>query len=126
MKASSSSLGAQRPVVSASRVARSVVARAADNLQRPELKRPEEAAAPAAPAPAPASPAPTAPSASSAPAPGSGPTIEYQRTRAKAMRSYFQQLKVNEQIKQSQVFGWTKSNEISNGRWVSVWECCCG
>lgn len=45
-------------------------------------------------------------------------TIEYQRQRAKEMTKYFKEMKLQEQIVKSQVFGWTPSNEISNGRWV--------
>lgn len=47
-----------------------------------------------------------------------GVTIEYQRSQAKAMRKYFEDLKYDEAVTDAQVFGWTKANEIGNGRWV--------
>jgi hypothetical protein len=47
-------------------------------------------------------------------------TIEYQRQQAKAMRQYFQSLKLSETVEKSKVFGWTRKNEISNGRWVMM------
>ncbi|GAX79193.1 hypothetical protein CEUSTIGMA_g6633.t1 [Chlamydomonas eustigma] len=46
-------------------------------------------------------------------------TVEYQRQRAKEMTKYFKELKVQQQIQQKgEVFGWTRPNEINNGRWV--------
>jgi len=89
-------------------------------MKKPELPRPEQpkklfdqqAESPAAP-----STAPSAPSTSSTSA-ASGVTIEYQRARAKEMLKYFQQKKQDETAKKSQIFGWTPSNELGNGRWV--------
>ncbi|KAF8058925.1 SSU1 [Scenedesmus sp. PABB004] len=91
-------------------------------LKKPELKRPEsppkklfdDAQQPAAAA---------APAASSAPAaagPSSSgePTIEWQRQRAKEMRAYFQEQRLEAQVKKGKLFGWTPANEIGNGRWV--------
>jgi hypothetical protein len=99
--------------------------------QKPELKRPErteEAAAPkklfeTAPTIAPQAPStasqPIASTSSSSP-PGVI-TIDYQRQRAKEMTKYFRELKAQEQVLQTgKVFGWTRNNEISNGRWVGA------
>jgi len=103
-----------------------VVSRAMSDklLKKPELKRPElpqrpeqpqQAAAPTAAAPA----APAAPAAAAAaPSSSGGVTIEWQRQRAKEMRQFFQDRKLEAQVKKSQVFGWTEANEIGNGRWV--------
>lgn len=69
---------------------------------------------------------PTAPSSSNvaaeqtSAAPGSGVTVEYQRQQAKALQRYFRELKQEEVVADSQVFGWTKKNEILNGRWVMM------
>jgi hypothetical protein len=47
-------------------------------------------------------------------------TVDYQRQRAKEMTKYFKELQVQQQIQQKgEVFGWTRPNEINNGRWVS-------
>lgn len=59
--------------------------------------------------------APSVPMASTGP---SGVNIEYQRQRAKEMTKFFQEKKTEQQNVQSQRFGWTAKNEISNGRWV--------
>ncbi|KAL4452085.1 hypothetical protein ABPG75_007747 [Micractinium tetrahymenae] len=84
----------------------------------PLLQKP--VARPAAPAEgAAAAPAAAAPAAAAAAEP-SGVTIEYQRQQAKAMRQYFQNLKLAETVERSKVFGWTKKNEINNGRWVMM------
>jgi hypothetical protein len=56
----------------------------------------------------------------SASSPGTGVTIEYQRQQAKAMQKYFKSLKEQEIVDNSKVFGWTKNNEINNGRWVMM------
>lgn len=88
---------------------RQVVVRA-ELLKKPELKRPD--------APKLFSDAPqTATSQESTTLP-STITIEYQRMRAKEMTNYFRELKVAETGTQSQIFGWTKDNEINNGRWT--------
>lgn len=100
---------------------------AAADLNRPELKRPElrkpeppkklfdESAEPssspsAATTPAPAPVAPTGTT--------DAVTVQYQRARAKEMRDYFVQQQLSKTVEKAQVFGWTKKNEISNGRWV--------
>jgi len=96
-----------------------VVSRAMSDklLKKPELKRPELPQRPEQPeqaaAPTAAAPAPAAASSSSG-----GVTIEWQRQRAKEMRQFFQDRKLEAQVKKSQVFGWTEANEIGNGRWV--------
>lgn len=46
----------------------------------------------------------------------SGVTIEYQRQRAKEMVAYFQEKSLEQQYSQGQVFGFTRKNEIGNGR----------
>ncbi|PSC71191.1 low CO2 and stress-induced one-helix [Micractinium conductrix] len=50
----------------------------------------------------------------------SGVSIEYQRQQAKAMRQYFQNMKMSETVEKAKVFGWTSKNEITNGRWVMM------
>lgn len=80
--------------------------------EQPSSSEPAAAAA-AAPVAAHAPAAAAAPSSAA-----SGVTIEYQRQQAKAMRQYFQNLKLNETVEKSKVFGWTRKNEINNGRWV--------
>eukprot|EP01018_Ginkgo_biloba_P029813 Gb_16038 [translate_table: standard] len=45
-------------------------------------------------------------------------TVEYQRQRAKELQEYFREKKFEELSSQGQVFGFTKKNEISNGRWA--------
>eukprot|EP00879_Flechtneria_rotunda_P001396 GHRR01001548.1.p1 GENE.GHRR01001548.1~~GHRR01001548.1.p1 ORF type:complete len:182 (+),score=48.77 GHRR01001548.1:80-625(+) len=98
-------------------------------LKKPELKRPElppkklfdesqpqhsatkQTAAPAAPAAATSSTQAAEPSTT-------GVTIEWQRLRAKEMRQFFIDQKTAEQARKSQLFGWTPTNEIGNGRWA--------
>eukprot|EP00951_Prasinocladus_malaysianus_P049444 scaffold669909_cov55-Prasinocladus_malaysianus.AAC.1 len=72
-----------------------------------------EVSKPAAPKPAETSSAPP----EAAPAP-TGVTIEYQRAQAKEMTKYFKKLKNAQTAKNAPVFGFTRNNEISNGRWV--------
>jgi len=48
----------------------------------------------------------------------SGVSIDYQRKQAKAMIEYFRAREFTEQVEKAQFFGWTKANEITNGRWV--------
>jgi hypothetical protein len=62
----------------------------------------------------------SAPQQQSAGPSGGVVTIEYQRQQAKALQQYFRSLKFEEAVADSQVFGWTKKNEISNGRWVMM------
>eukprot|EP00878_Enallax_costatus_P014974 GHUV01015678.1.p1 GENE.GHUV01015678.1~~GHUV01015678.1.p1 ORF type:complete len:136 (+),score=28.94 GHUV01015678.1:128-535(+) len=93
-------------------------------LKKPELKRPEappkrlfeESQQPAAAA----QPVAATPSAAQAAEPSTTGevTIEYQRQRAKEMRQYFQDRKLEAQVKKGPLFGWTPANEIGNGRWV--------
>lgn len=45
-------------------------------------------------------------------------TIEYQRQRAKEMRRYFEEAKLEQLTTKSKVFGFLPQNEIGNGRWV--------
>jgi hypothetical protein len=45
-------------------------------------------------------------------------SIEYQRQRAKEMQEYFLDKKFEEQIRAGRLFGWTRKNEIGNGRYV--------
>jgi len=45
-------------------------------------------------------------------------SIEYQRQRAKEMQEYFLDKKFEEQIRAGRLFGWTRKNEIGNGRWA--------
>lgn len=95
-------------------------------LRKPDLKRPDAAPklfsdAPEASTSAPSTSAPTSTPSSSSSASGVAPrvvTIEYQRQRAKEMRKYFQDLDVDKKVADSQLFGWTPSNELLNGRWV--------
>jgi len=64
--------------------------------------------------------------ASSEPAPAkadSSPstvTIEYQRQQAKAMQKYLRDRSLEKEIADAQVFGWTRKNELGNGRWVMM------
>jgi hypothetical protein len=95
-------------------------------LRRPSLNAPPAAPSTLPPPPSPPSPPPATPVVDVAPAPsvsasiskGSGVTIEYQRQRAKEMQDYFLDKKFEEQTSQSRIFGWTRKNEIANGRWV--------
>lgn len=99
-----------------------VRAQAFDNklVQKPELRRPEPAAAPSpTTTSSPVAEAASTSSSKSAPTGSSSITIEYQRQRAKEMTKYFKELKIQEQVLQTgETFGWTRPNEISNGRWV--------
>jgi hypothetical protein len=54
-----------------------------------------------------------------APTGAAGVTVEYQRQRAKEMRSFLQrQAAFKAQQQESSGFGWTRAAERSNGRWV--------
>jgi hypothetical protein len=44
-------------------------------------------------------------------------SIEYQRQRAKELQEYFLDKKYEEQVRADRIFGWTRKNEITNGRW---------
>ena len=45
-------------------------------------------------------------------------TIEYQRTKAKEMVKYFKEQQYQQLVEDSTVLGFTKKNEINNGRWT--------
>lgn len=45
-------------------------------------------------------------------------TIEYQRVKAKEMVKYFKEQQYQQLVEDSTVFGFTKKNEINNGRWT--------
>lgn len=79
----------------------------------PTLRKPE--AAPPTP-PSPPSEA-AATRVSSAPS-ASGVTIEYQRAQAKVLTAYFKASKAVAKAEAAKTFGWTKANELRNGRWV--------
>eukprot|EP00887_Chlorella_sp_A99_P007686 scaffold20.g7686.t1 len=104
-------------------VRRAAVVRATSDplLHKPVLK-PQPPAPPAAQVAAPAPEAPAheaaAPAAAAAAAAAPGVTIEFQRQQAKVMSQYFTNLKLEKTVEQSRIFGWTKKNEIGNGRWV--------
>ena len=54
---------------------------------------------------------------SSSPTTG-GVTLEYQRQAAKELVAYFQEKKYEEEAREGRVLGFTKKNEIGNGRCV--------
>ncbi|KAG6547372.1 hypothetical protein Mapa_010820 [Marchantia paleacea] len=58
----------------------------------------------------------TPPAASSSKS--SAVTIEYQRQRAKELQEYFADKKYEEETFKGRIFGWTRKNEITNGRWT--------
>ncbi|GAB4819167.1 hypothetical protein N2152v2_006213 [Parachlorella kessleri] len=95
----------------------------------PLLKRPERPVRPSPPkpsapeepqqaAPAAAAAAPTPAAATAAAQAPTGVTLEYQRQQAKALQTYFKSRKLQQTVEQAKVFGWTRKNEILNGRWV--------
>eukprot|EP00244_Chara_vulgaris_P012954 TRINITY_DN707_c0_g1_i3.p1 TRINITY_DN707_c0_g1~~TRINITY_DN707_c0_g1_i3.p1 ORF type:complete len:170 (+),score=24.56 TRINITY_DN707_c0_g1_i3:698-1207(+) len=45
-------------------------------------------------------------------------TIEFQRQKAKELIAYFEEKKYEEKVRQGRIFGWTRPNEINNGRWT--------
>jgi hypothetical protein len=45
-------------------------------------------------------------------------TVEYQRVKAKEMVKYFKEQQYQQLVEDSTVFGFTKKNEINNGRWT--------
>ena len=47
-----------------------------------------------------------------------GVTVEFQRQKAKEMVAFFQDKNFEKQLSESQVFGFTRKNEIGNGRYV--------
>ena len=47
-----------------------------------------------------------------------GVTLEYQRQAAKELVAYFQEKKYEEEAREGRVLGFTKKNEIGNGRCV--------
>jgi len=54
------------------------------------------------------------------PASSTAVTIEYQRQQAKAMQKYLRDQSLQQEIADAQVFGWTRKNELGNGRWVMM------
>ncbi|KAI8463292.1 MAG: low CO2 and stress-induced one-helix protein [Monoraphidium minutum] len=94
-------------------------------LKRPELKRPEQPSPPPSPPPGlssegAAAAAAAKPAAAAAPtlASDGSVTIEYQRMRAKEMRKYFEDMRIERATAKAKVFGWTPANEIGDGRWA--------
>jgi hypothetical protein len=47
-------------------------------------------------------------------------TVEYQRQQAKAMQKFLREKSLEKEIADAQVFGWTRNNELGNGRWVMM------
>jgi len=47
-------------------------------------------------------------------------TVEYQRQQAKAMQKFLREKSLEKEIADAQVFGWTRKNELGNGRWVMM------
>ncbi|GBG59227.1 hypothetical protein CBR_g32244 [Chara braunii] len=45
-------------------------------------------------------------------------TIEYQRQKAKELVAYFEEKNYEEKVIEGRIFGWTRQNEINNGRWT--------
>lgn len=78
----------------------------------PTLRKPE--AAPSAVG----VPSEAAASAASTPSSTGGVTIEYQRAQAKALTAYFKARKAAATAEAARTFGWTRANELLNGRWV--------
>ncbi|EIE22230.1 hypothetical protein COCSUDRAFT_66513 [Coccomyxa subellipsoidea C-169] len=94
-----------------SRATVQVVSESSSALRKPELATKEdepESTGAAAHSPA------ASPSRSSKPA----VTIREQREAAKAMTQYFRDLNAAKNAEKAKVFGWTRANEIFNGRWV--------
>merc|ERR1719401_707687 len=44
--------------------------------------------------------------------------IDYQRYRAKDITRYFDRMKLDKEIQNAKILGWTLKNELTNGRWV--------
>ena len=100
-------------------------------LRRPSTPgaAPSIATSPAPPSPPTSdpSPSPSPPQlSSSSPAPtkvtpskSTAVSIEYQRQRAKELQEYFLDKKYEEQVRADRIFGWTRKNEITNGRYVN-------
>ena len=99
----------------ARRAAVSAVTVASGEPTGPVLRKPEAGSSTGAPSTsAPSSPG-GAPSPSGS---SSNVTVEFQRSQAKAMQAYFRALKADQVAKDNQRFGWTRKNEILNGRHV--------
>merc|ERR1719230_1893585 len=45
-------------------------------------------------------------------------TVEEQREVAKELISYFKEQSLRQSVRSESLLGWTRANEISNGRWV--------
>ena len=81
----------------------------------PVLRKPEAGSSSAPSTSAPSSSPPSGPPSGGS---SSGVTVEFQRSQAKAMQAYFKALKADQVAKDNQRFGWTRKNEILNGRHV--------
>jgi len=96
---------------------RVVMAAAEGSAARPV--RPSAPVAPSPPSPqtAVSTETPSEPTSEAAKAStGATVSMEYQRQMAKELVAYFQEKKLEDISQSSQVFGWTRSNEIGNGR----------
>jgi hypothetical protein len=119
-----------------------VVSVRAANAEGP-LRRPSAPGAPSiVTSPAPPSPPTSEPSPSPSPSQLSTPppapakvapsgktsavSIEYQRQRAKELQEYFLDKKYEEKVRGERIFGWTRKNEIANGRSVELLQGPCG
>ncbi|KAK9837986.1 hypothetical protein WJX74_009067 [Apatococcus lobatus] len=114
--------GGSHSIVSRGRIAQQVRAASGESgptLQRPSSRQVQTEEPKAASRPVPpqeqSKPSSNAPPPSTEP---SGVTVEFQRRQAKDLTAYFRSLVRTETVQKSQVFGWTKKNEILNGRWV--------
>eukprot|EP00898_Chlorokybus_atmophyticus_P008179 jgi/Chlat1/8362/Chrsp80S07789 len=76
-------------------------------VNRPTLKTPTP---PSAPAPSSSTP-PVA-------AKPSVVTVEAQRQIAKQMVAYFENLKYEQEVEKNRIFGFSRKNEVGNGRWA--------
>ncbi|EFJ23151.1 LHC-related protein [Selaginella moellendorffii] len=96
-------------------------------LRRPGAPSTVKPAPSPSPSPLPETPAPS-PAPSPAPAPAnpiaaatgfeSGVTVEFQRQRAKELQEYFLDRKFQRQAEEGRIFGWSRKNEVGNGRWA--------
>jgi hypothetical protein len=103
------------PPLQARRAAVSAVTVASGEPTGPVLRKPEAGGSTSSSgAPSTSGSSPSSPSSSSS----SNVTIEFQRSQAKAMQAYFKALKADQVAKDNQRFGWTRKNEILNGRHV--------
>lgn len=68
------------------------------------------------PSPSQLSTPPPAPAKVAPPGKTSAVSIEYQRQRAKELQEYFLDKQYEEKVRGERIFGWTRKNEIANGR----------